>query len=339
MDWGIAMEKFTLYIEYTTVQELKKQLTGLLNSEAIKFIELHIIFLAAVSNKALRELLETEKELSLEKETVFVNYAVIKHGGCQKGFIRRLFAKDFCLELHLDDNTAKLISKRSYKKLLNSGRGAYKLLIGCENDFESAYNKYFEIGLPLNFAKPDYSADLRPWFDSWATDKRALPVNIFDQILRVVLLSDNTHNCCFNSCLGKNLYISADSAYSFCPKNPEKSVLQGKDISAAEALLDIFDNPDFISLLSCSLKNRAVCLEKCEEFAFCQGGCPLKGEDNCTNRNYVMLVLHIKRFMEEVLKSNDLSKYNYSIKDAVYTALSFNSTFGILNNERGTLSE
>ncbi len=328
------MDKLTVYIEYTTGKEIQKQLKRILELDDIKVIELHIIFSNAVSKKAVFEILEIEKNLSLLTETVFSNYATVKFSKGLKSFVRRLYAKDFCVELYLNDNIVGLLKRRRFRKILNSRRGTYKLFIDSNNSPESDYIKYSEIGLPLNFAKPDYSMDLRDWFDRWAVSKNALPINIFDQILRVILLSDNTHNCFFNSCFGKNIYISAKSVYSFCPKNPNKTTLSISDIMSANTLSDVFDDKDFISLLERSLEKREFCLKTCSDFAFCQGGCPLVSQNECVNKNYVMLVLHIKKFLEKVLESNDLSKYNYSIKDAIYTAMAFNSTFGILNNER-----
>lgn len=329
------VEKLTVYIEYTTGEEIRKQLKKILELGDIKVVELHIIFSNTVSKKAVFEILEIEKNLSLLTEIVFSNYATIKFSKRLKSFIRQLYAKDFCVELYLSDNILGLLKRRRFRKILNGKRGAYKLFIDSNNSPEIDYIKYSEIGLPLNFVKPDYSIDLRDWFDRWAVSQNTLPINIFDQILRVILLSDNTHNCSFNSCLGKNIYISAKSVYSFCPKNPNKTTLSISDITSAHTLSDVFYDKNFVSVLEYSLKRRGVCLETCPEFAFCQGGCPLLSQNECINKNYVMLVLHIKKFLEEVLKSNDLSKYNYSIKDAIYTAMAFNSTFGILKNERG----
>ncbi len=150
------MEKFTVYIEYTTSEQLETHLKRLLEIHNIKFIELHIVFSNITSNKAILDILEIEKNLSLLTEVVFSNYAIIKFDNKLKRFLKRLYAKDFCVELYLNNTIFELLKKKRFRKILISRKSTYKLFIDSCDSPESDYIKYSKIGLPLNFAKPDY---------------------------------------------------------------------------------------------------------------------------------------------------------------------------------------
>ena len=83
-------------------------------------------------------------------------------------------------------------------------------------------------------------------------------------------------DCRFDSCLGKNLYISKNGEVSFCTKYPEKSKLG----TITDLDSDIFDKAVFYETLQAMIDKRSKCQSNCDLFGNCQGGCVFECDCN-----------------------------------------------------------
>ena len=320
------MKKFIIYLEYHDTRLLKGVLK-LLEEDKYSYIEWHFIVDELPSVKEIVEIHKLLDVFSKQKDIVCKKYIACSLKDYARKSLKTIKKNGFHMEVTIKDNIPDINVLKIVGEKLVKSKVPHKYI--ADVPLEEQMNIYFifaEIGLPLNLRNINYSDEMITFFDKWIIDKKAVPLNSYNFVLRSILLNDNTHNCRYNSCLGKNVYINKDGDISFCIHFPDKTRIGNTYNNTC--LGEIYHGEQFLDILKNATAHRSKCIETCEKYSYCQGGCPLECDD-CTNHNYIKLVEHVKEELLQVISLNNLNKYNSCVKSAVYDSLAFNGTFNI----------
>ena len=324
------MKKFTISLDYYNICQLK-DLLKLIEGDKYPYIEWHFVVDMLPSAKEISEIYRILDEFSKQHDIVFKKYIACRLQNYSRTSLKAVKKHRFYLEVLIKDVLFDIELLKRISKTLIKNKQSHKYIADVSADKQmTVYNVFAEVGLPLNFKHINYTDEMISLFPKWLQDKKAIPLNIFDYILRLILLRDNMHNCCYSSCLGKNVYFRQNGDISFCTLFPVETVIG--NVNNLTCFNEIYHNEKFIDVLQGATEQRNNCIATCGNYAYCQGGCPLNS-NMCTNQNYIKLVELAQKELINVLQSNDLSKYNSCVKSAVYDSLAFNSTFNIKNRK------
>ena len=106
--------------------------------------------------------------------------------------------------------------------------------------------------------------------------------------------------CKYNSCLAKSIYIDENCNLGFCPYIKNK--IQLERIEKCDSFEQLFEGTGFIEILYKQIQKRNDCMQKCQQYNFCKGGCPL--EDECENCNIVEMIQKAELLELYDIKSN-----------------------------------
>lgn len=123
------------------------------------------------------------------------------------------------------------------------------------------------------------------------------------------IIARYANDCCyFSSCLGKNLYISNDYVFSFCPFNTKETEMTNQTEKGK-----VFSDIRFIDALNKAISRRKGC-KSCVLKTSCRGYCVLK--DNCMD--FQNSIHKAKNELDNHLKENtNLSTIPLYLEQAV----------------------
>lgn len=255
--------------EYSKLNKLVKQCADKIPNEPI---DLHVRSYRKTSLLALILLVagcKRIRSIELEQEISTLSYPIILFANAKKSFRLQLIV-------------SSPMTTRLWKKC-NRLKGVINVLDVSNNDNSNWYNCNRNV-IPLNSGSTGFC-----------------DASIYS------IVSGATTMCCeVSSCLGKNIYISANGDISFCPKNPSVSVMC--NISTAQ---DIFENLCFRNVLERALQKRASCV-KCKYVSFCKGGCVLQSNCNKMKEAYDLAINDVHNIIQDSTNLSTIPLYKES---------------------------
>jgi uncharacterized protein len=147
-------------------------------------------------------------------------------------------------------------------------------------------------------------------------------VRALDEYL-YLLFGKNRRGCSHSSCLFKWISIDPDGSIYPCGRYYPTSYRLG-NINEVSSLHDVFESNGYQNLLAESINRRKACIELCEQYKYCQGGCNNQFIiDNGTSDYCVIFtqsLLCIKSILES-LTSSDINKINPKLRSMINTFL------------------
>lgn len=199
---------------------------------------------------------------------------------------------------------------------------------------EYEYFKSLKLGMKINpmfsdgAAKNSNFCTLNPeqyienfvtFFKYWALDTEC-DINV-STCLDLVNLIVNNHTgvCTFNSCLGKWICFDSNGHVYPCDRLCLREYDLG-DIKEMKDIDEVFQNSNFVSLIQKSISRRQECINSCDYYENCYGGCnanAILGEINHNNVSCFIqkgILKEIKNFIIELIKSNNTKNLNPSFE-------------------------
>ena len=134
------------------------------------------------------------------------------------------------------------------------------------NDGAAKNNKEFQLD------PNDYINSFVNLFKYWTVDRTCnINVSNFEEIVNLVI-NENSGVCTFNSCLGKWLCLDTNGNIYPCDRLCTEEYNLG-NTNDLESINDVFKNEKFIVLLKSTIERRQKCIEQCEYYNNCYGGC------------------------------------------------------------------
>lgn len=206
------------------------------------------------------------------------------------------------------NNVNNLIAEYEYFKSLNLGMKMNPMF----NDGAARKRDSFSLN-------PDeYIENFLTFFKYWALDTSCnINVSTCLELVNLVL-NERSSVCTFNSCLGKWLCLDSNGHLYPC----DRLCLDKYDLGNVRNMLSIdeaFENENFIKLLRYSISRRQDCIENCDFFKNCYGGCNANSILNEYNKNNVSCYIQkkilkgIKDFIIELDNQREYDKLNYSL--------------------------
>ena len=133
-----------------------------------------------------------------------------------------------------------------------------------------------------------------------------------------LVLNEKSSVCTFNSCLGKWSCFDSDGHLYPCDRLCLEEYDLG-DVTRMASIEEAFENKNFLKLLQNSISRRQNCIENCEYFKNCYGGCNANFILNEKNKNSVSchiqkgILKEIKKFIIELNNEKEYDKLNYSL--------------------------
>lgn len=206
------------------------------------------------------------------------------------------------------NNVSNLIGEYEYYKSLNLGMKMNPMF----NDGAAIENTF------LSLNPDEYIKNFIDFFKYWAMDTTC-NINVSTCIELVnLIVNERTGVCTFNSCLGKWLCFDSNGHLYPCDRLCLDEYDLG-DISKMVSIDEAFQNENFIKVLQKNISRRQECIDKCEYFKNCYGGCNANAILNEANQNNVSCYIQkgilngIKKFIVDLEKEKEYDKMNYSL--------------------------
>ncbi len=190
------------------------------------------------------------------------------------------------------------------------------------NYIKTVYNKLSYMGVNIKvLGLINYNSSLYPIFENWVYDKNGTGLSIFSDIVSHILLNTWNNICHFSSCLSKNVMLSSDKSISFCTKTLSDFTFL-KDNSTFET---IFSNDKFINILKQSIQHRNICMEECNYYSLCQGGCPLKihTKDNCSYKEFFKFYEYVRQKINDIKYTQDYKLLNPFLRHIILSSVAY----------------
>lgn len=129
----------------------------------------------------------------------------------------------------------------------------------------------------LDITVEQYIKSFTEFFLHWLNDKDCNINMITCQEYVKLILYHEAGVCTYNSCLGNWLCIDSVGNIYPCDRLCISKYRLG-NIQNLKTFTDVFQNESFYNLLSCAVKRREVCKEKCNYYNMCYGGCNANAE-------------------------------------------------------------
>lgn len=206
------------------------------------------------------------------------------------------------------NNVNNLIGEYEYFKSLNLGMKMNPMF----NDGAAKENNFFDLD------PNEYIKNFVEFFKYWSLDATCnINVSTCIELVNLVL-NEKSSVCTFNSCLGKWLCFDSDGHLYPCDRLCLEEYDLG-DVTRMASIEEAFENKNFLKLLQNSISRRQNCIENCEYFKNCYGGCNANSILNEKNKNSVSchiqkgILKEIKKFIIELNNEKEYDKLNYSL--------------------------
>lgn len=173
-----------------------------------------------------------------------------------------------------------------------------KLYVPCKDyqEFQQAYDKWKISELSIGSA--DYELTTKEYldfFERWIHDAKATWFEPFEDIICSMMTGVPVSACEHNSCMGKYIYLDQKGFVYFCAKKLGNTQMY----SVADRKPNLLYNEVYDNTLHVAIEKRKQCMESCEMFGLCRGGCPLEGKIQKNCMEYVQKVARIGEFIEK----------------------------------------
>lgn len=123
------------------------------------------------------------------------------------------------------------------------------------------------------FVNPEeYGRSICELFDYWLFDTECnIQLSYFSEFLNYIILGKKSL-CLYTSCLGKYIAVRKDGSIYQCNRDFSDSYSFG-NVLDYEDIRDCFKSEGFKRLVESAVVRRKKCMNKCELFNFCAGGC------------------------------------------------------------------
>lgn len=206
------------------------------------------------------------------------------------------------------NNVNNLIEEYEYFKKLNLGMKMNPMF----NDGAAKENKFF------NLNPDEYIKNFNNFFKYWAFDLNC-NINVSTCIdYANLIINQYSGICTHNSCLKKWLCLDSNGHLYPCDRLCLNEYDLG-DILNMNTIDEAFENENFINLLKKNILRRQECIEYCEYFKNCYGGCNANAILNEINNNDVScyiqkgILSELKKFITELKCEKKYDKLNYSL--------------------------
>ena len=177
------------------------------------------------------------------------------------------------------------------------------------NDGAAKANDFF------NLNPDEYIKNFIEFFKYWSMDTTC-NINVSTCIELVnLIVHERSGVCTFNSCLGKWLCFDSNGHLYPCDRLCLTEYDLG-DVAKIVSIDEAFQNENFVKLLQNSISRRQSCIDECEYFKNCYGGCNANAILNKINKDNVSCYIQkgilggIKKFIIELYNQKDYDKLN-----------------------------
>lgn len=226
---------------------------------------------------------------------VLKNIKLLQDNGCYPGAVMVVNK----------NNVNNLIEEYKYFKSLNLG-----MKINPMFDDGAAKENNF-----LSIDPDEYIENFIKFFKFWANDTSCnINVSTCEELVNLVI-NEHSGVCTFNSCLGKWICFDSNGCLYPCDRLCTEEYKLG-DITRMSSIDEAFENTNFLRLLQSSVDRRKECIDLCEYYRNCYGGCNAnsalsRGLD--TNISCYIQKGILKGIKEYILESRDnLQNMNYN---------------------------
>lgn len=207
------------------------------------------------------------------------------------------------------NNVNSLIEEYEYFKKLNLGMKMNPMF----NDGAAKENNFFDLD-------PDnYIHSFVDFFKYWALDMNC-NINVSTCInFANLIINEYSGICTHNSCLKKWLCLDSNGHLYPCDRLCLNEYDLGNVLNM-NIIDEAFENEKFINLLKKNVLRRQNCIEKCNYFKNCYGGCNANAILNEINSNDISCYIQkgilneLKKFIAQLECLKDYDKLNYSFK-------------------------
>jgi len=133
-----------------------------------------------------------------------------------------------------------------------------------------------------------------------------------------LVINEYSNTCTFNSCLMKWLCLDSNGHIYPCDRLCMEQFDLG-DIDEINSIDEVFYNKNFVELMQMSISRRQKCIDNCEYFRNCYGGCNANAILNLEHDNNIScyiqkeILREIKKFIIELNEQKKYDNLNYSL--------------------------
>lgn len=250
-----------------------------------------------LTSKLIDSIADTIKNVGKEQEFVVDIVLETDQWRNIKALHRKLNQYAISIELKVSDGLkTKEIIRYKDKLLLE------KLLVACEDytTFHQAFHRWKETGLSIDTV--DYELahkEYLDFFEEWIHDAKATWFIPFEDIISSMLTGISSGNCEYSSCMGKYLYLDKNDQVYFCAKKREHTQMY----SLGEAMPESLYNEVYERALSMVIAKRNPCVENCQLFHLCRGGCAFLEKKPEVCEEYAKKISRMEDFIRKEIEN------------------------------------
>lgn len=150
-----------------------------------------------------------------------------------------------------------------------------------------------------------YSKRICELFDFWAMDSECnITISYFNDFINFILFGEKSL-CCYNSCLGKHVGIQYNGDIYNCNRDFPQECSYGNIYDYTD-IRDCFASKGFENMLTASIERRKNCIESCDLYNFCNGGCCSAaftgGNMAKANKHFCTIITSVYHYIENRLE-------------------------------------
>jgi len=296
-----------------------------LGTDSVRNVTVHTDLPRKTTAKDIEALCEVQKEFSRKKRVRFKNIASFNEIPRFTRGLRRVLRKNgFTVDL----NSKKEQAPRLVKVVRALGKAGivHRLTVDERDDQLSVYGYFSSFGLHTNFKDPEYTAESPDHFDKWLYDASARGINTYCDIINMLVMQTHSPNCRHASCFGNTFAVDGELNVYVCHAVKDETTLLGS-LREKTSPAELFSCRAVGEILPAVVKKREGCMAGCKFFPYCQGGCPLRSDNDSDCAYYRATVDRIRERLLEVYRDGKVRQVNYVVKNAILNALAFGTAF------------
>ena len=233
------------------------------------------------------------------------------------------------------------------KMLKNAGIKFGTLAVVPEGYDVAANYEYFKsLGYDVEFSplflegggkdmrqEESFAKQMNDLFDKWLFDTEGVGVRTFYNYISMAV-GGPYRVCSYNSCVTKFLCLAADGTIYNCSRHSVMAY-PFANVDEINSSAEIFATEGFAEFLKGNVERRRKCLETCDLYDYCCGGCPdcailengLSNPPLKTCATFKAIFTHVKAKIEKVIADGTpLSKLNPQVKRVLASACAVGET-------------
>lgn len=235
--------------------------------------------------------------------------------------IKRLYKKinqySVRLELSVSEQMSGRMVKRYAKKMQLE-----KLLICCKDykRFQEAYQVWKSVGVTIEPVGYMLSAqEFKDFFDKWIHDAEAVWLEEIEDLSYSILTGVSSGSCEHHSCMGKYVYLDAEGKLYFCSRKKEAAGMY----SMREAYRETLYDETYQAVLQNAIAKRTQCMEQCDMFGLCRGGCPLEEADGIACTEYREKIQFVAGFLGKEISNGFINMENACLRKLYLSLIAY----------------